>query len=207
MDAAKKEGLEKRAVLVLAGVFLIVFAMGPLRRMGWFSHPAPAVTQESAAFTEPVSVKPIGAMMQDLWQREQPAHTMEQVTGGVAVVPMYTAQSLRDPMESLLPKPPQPPEALPSSDSAEMASSTDAQPTAPPPVIRVQGLVWGGLQPKAIINDQIYGVDDVINNSRIVAIERDGITVDYNGSTLFYSLPNILNPGAEDSLSQQAQWR
>lgn len=48
--------------------------------------------------------------------------------------------------------------------------------------LTVTGLVWGGDEPKAIINGEIYGIGDTINDAQIIEITKEGIKVSYQGT-------------------------
>lgn len=41
--------------------------------------------------------------------------------------------------------------------------------------LEVSGIVWGEAAPKAIINDQVYGIGDVVNEATIINIDKNGI--------------------------------
>lgn len=43
----------------------------------------------------------------------------------------------------------------------------------------VTGIVWGEAQPKAIINDNVYGIGDEINEATIINISKDGILLKF----------------------------
>lgn len=45
---------------------------------------------------------------------------------------------------------------------------------------KVSGMVWGDVAPKAIINDNVYGVGDVIDGAKISEISKEGILFVYN---------------------------
>ncbi|MBI5872796.1 MAG: hypothetical protein HZB36_01460 [Candidatus Omnitrophica bacterium] len=45
--------------------------------------------------------------------------------------------------------------------------------------LNVTGIVWGEAQPKAIINDNVYGIGDEINEATIVNINKDGILLKF----------------------------
>lgn len=187
MDAAKKAALEKRIVMGLSGVFAVTFAMGPLRSTGIFGgRRAPVTTVEQVSVS-----KPIGQMMQERWQQLTPqveAPTAAPATPLIEGPRLYTARELRDPLQSWLPKLPRP----------EVAAST--KPTAPepppPPSLHVQGLLWGGPEPKAIINDDVYGMNDFIDGSKIIEIDRHGITIEYRGRPVFYALSPMTQTGS-----------
>ena len=204
MGAAKKESLEKRLVIGLIGVFVIVLAGGPLKHqvMGLLGRPAPTAVVATAPSIEPPGAASVGTTAASQTQ------TTQGTTGASATAPIYTASDLRDPMKSLLPQPAQAVATQPV-DPGITTTSPPLQPMmVPPPTVSIQGLVWGGPQPQVIINKHVYGLDDFIDKTtRIVAIEREGITIAYGGQTQFIPVPSALGPGARDSLSQQAQWR
>lgn len=201
MDASKKERLEQRAVIGLIGVFLLVFATGPLKRMGWFAG------GHAPAGVVGVAMNGMGATPSG-----DPTHSVQH--GGVSsaeavqpssVVPaLYTAHELRDPMRNTLPVA-QAQAVQPEAQLSQSAAHGE-QPKPPRPALQIQGIVWGGSAPKAIINGRIYGVNDLVDTRRIVAIEQGGVTVADDESAVLYPVMNLLL-GSTDLLSQQAQWR
>jgi len=90
----------------------------------------------------------------------------------------YRADTLRDPLVSL----------LPSEHSLEAgtqrAHDPEQEPSSPSPQVVVQGLIWGGERPQAVINGEVYDVGDTIEGARIVSISGTGVTMDVAGSTL-----------------------
>jgi hypothetical protein len=83
----------------------------------------------------------------------------------------YSAEALRDPLKSLLPPPP--PQA------AQAVKPVEVPVTAPD--ASLQGMLWGGGQPRAIINGEVYRVGDSVVGSKIVSIDHQGVTVDISG--------------------------
>lgn len=55
---------------------------------------------------------------------------------------------------------------------------------------KVQGVIWGGKFPQAIINNKILGTGDLIDGAEIVSIEKKGITLSFSGR-----LANLPTPG------------
>ncbi len=51
---------------------------------------------------------------------------------------------------------------------------------APLPAFNVQGIVWGGAVPQAVIDDQVVKIGDIVQDAEIVEISKDGIKVLYN---------------------------
>ncbi len=87
----------------------------------------------------------------------------------------YTAESFRDPFISLLPAEP--------ARLAEVASAGKSAPVTQPPPVVVQGLIWGGAQPQAVIDGETFKVGDTVKGARITAIDRRGVTVELEGET------------------------
>lgn len=199
LDAAKKEALEKWVVIGLAVVFLGILASGPLKRMRMGAQTVPV--------TAPVAVAPFSVAVEPRGTTElQRAPSGPSNTEPQAAAPIYTVQQLRDPMKSLLPHPAV---NMPAGSSAQAAPALPTPNTATqqPPAVKVQGLVWGGPTPKAIINNRIYGLNDFIEQSQIVAIERGGVTLLVDGRTVFYPGSQTTPAGGSDEHSQQMAWR
>jgi len=55
---------------------------------------------------------------------------------------------------------------------------------------KVQGVIWGGKFPQAIINNKVFRVGDLIEKAEIVSIEKEGITLNFAGR-----LANLAAPG------------
>jgi len=49
--------------------------------------------------------------------------------------------------------------------------------TGPLPTLQIQGIVWGGSIPQAIINSKVFRVGDTIEGVRITDINKKGVTV------------------------------
>jgi len=84
----------------------------------------------------------------------------------------YDASDLKDPFDDFLPK-------AKVKSSAKIAG-IGAEQVAPLPSFAVQGLIWGGSLPQAVIDDQVVKVGDVIQDAEIVEISKEGIKVLYN---------------------------
>jgi hypothetical protein len=119
-----------------------------------------------------------------------PAEPPPAVTGEAAPSePLYTAQALRDPFDSLLlkqaPAPEPPPQ--PVVDAASVQAPAVPPPVSPPSVV-LQGIVWGGPEPLAIINHQVFRLGQTVGGSKIVRIDRQGVTLDVNGTPVVYGV-------------------
>ena len=71
--------------------------------------------------------------------------------------------------------------------------------------LKVEGVLWGGPRPKAVINGEVYGVRDVINGGKILSIGSRGVLIDYDGTLVSYSLssPSVMPQTAEGARPQQ----
>ena len=93
----------------------------------------------------------------------------------------YDVRTLRDPFESPFVRPP---------DSINPADPTAAKPVEyPPPALTVQGIIWGGAFPQAIINDKVVKVGDTIDEVKILSIDKYGISVYYKEKKYDFNSP------------------
>jgi hypothetical protein len=53
-----------------------------------------------------------------------------------------------------------------------------------PPDLRITGLVWNTNRPQAIINEKVVDVGDSIEDAIIVAINKTGIEISFQGQTM-----------------------
>jgi hypothetical protein len=91
----------------------------------------------------------------------------------------YSAVSFRDPFKSFLGEDKGPGTGLAQADLA----------SKPLPDLKVQGIIWGGSFPQAIINNKVVKVGDTIDNARIIEINKDGIEVFYGNRQYNLSSP------------------
>ncbi|MFC1646214.1 hypothetical protein ACFL2Y_03445 [Candidatus Omnitrophota bacterium] len=49
--------------------------------------------------------------------------------------------------------------------------------TFDPSIYNVEGLIWGAYKPKAIIRSKIYGLGDKLDETEIIRINKEGVTV------------------------------
>lgn len=191
MNAQQKARFEQQAVIGLAGVFVLVFLMGPVRMLLGGGKPRPA----QAAATPSLANGTLPQLMQHRNQQlENPFSTPVAVPAKkpTPLAAAYTAGELRDPMKSLLPV------VVPAASSAaQKTSQAVKKPKAPPkapPKLDIQGLLWGGDAPKAIISGQLYGVGDMVQGVQILGIDRTGVTVEHESGTLSYEVSNFPSP-------------
>ncbi|MFA5096195.1 MAG: hypothetical protein WC478_02525 [Candidatus Omnitrophota bacterium] len=77
----------------------------------------------------------------------------------------YRAQGLRDPFQPFVQE--SKPEVTPEVKVVEK----------PLPSLAVQGLVWGGAFPQAIINNKVVRVGETIEGAQVTLIDKNGVTV------------------------------
>jgi len=63
-----------------------------------------------------------------------------------------------------------------------------------PPELSVQGLVWGKVQPQAIVNNKVVTIGDTIEEAKIVEINKNGISILYKGK-IFSMKPSVGEDG------------
>ena len=86
---------------------------------------------------------------------------------------IYGSGDLKDPFDSALPKPERPVQI-------KQLSAAAGTPVAPLPTFDVQGILWGGPLPQAVIEGQVLKVGDVIKDAEITEISKEGIKLRYN---------------------------
>jgi hypothetical protein len=93
----------------------------------------------------------------------------------------YTADNLRDPFE--------PGAFQEESDLGEQGfpNQTDRQ----APAITIQGIIWGGNLPQAIINDRVVKIGDTVEGVPIIDISKEGVTLFYNGQEQKITSPAV----------------
>lgn len=57
---------------------------------------------------------------------------------------------------------------------------------------KVQGIIWGGRMPQAIINNKVLAVGGLINEAKILNIDKNGVTLSIAGQVI-----NLPAPGYE----------
>ena len=97
---------------------------------------------------------------------------------------LYTADELRDPLVPLFPEESKP--------AAVKPPAAEASPQIPePPKMVLEGVIWGGQIPQAIIDGEVYTVGDLVRGARIVSISRDSIAVELQGATFQLTLSDM----------------
>ncbi len=152
--------------------------------------------------------------MQEPWQRADREAEAPQgarpPAKAAASPPTYTAQHLRDPLDSLLSNPAEPDAPSMLAADGQPEPSPVPQPSQnPAPTLSVQGVLWGQAEPKAIIDDHVYGVDDQVGGGTIVGIDHRGVVLDYGGVLLAYqpsaSTPSVIGDPYRSGSSNQGR--
>jgi hypothetical protein len=188
MAAIQKSKVERYAVLGLVGVFVVVLA-GSLKQLGVFGRRQSATPPTLSITQLPEMLRGTSAenRVELLMQAEAAARDV-----AIPALPtvQYTADHVRDPLKSLLPE-------APATSQTSSTSTQAPRPAAVPaaPAVSVQGVLWGGSHPKAIVNGEVYAVGDLVQGARIVSIHRDGVTVESQGKS--FQLPLSTSQGRQ----------
>lgn len=74
----------------------------------------------------------------------------------------YKSEGLRDPFQD---------------EKREIIEEPVQVETKPLPSLQIEGVVWGGSLPQAIINNRVMRVGDTVEGARITDINQSGVTV------------------------------
>jgi hypothetical protein len=108
---------------------------------------------------------------------------------------VFNPRGLKDPF-----RPPGEEREKPSEDKKKVKPETKAE--KPLPQMKLQGLIWGGKLPQAIVNGKVVKIGDIFEGARIDAIDRSGIVVWFNGRSYTISSPA---GNASGNLKQKTQ--
>jgi hypothetical protein len=191
MDASRKTTLEQRLVIVLLVIFAVVL-LNSLKTLRGSGKPKTQAANPITAVQQ--SIPKVVRQLRE--QIEEVTHQAQAPRGDAADHPasapvQYTASNLRDPLISLLPKEDQAGQGKP----GKADRTSPPPPPAQPPAVAVQGMVWGGPRPQALIDGELYEVGDAVQGARIVAIDRNGVTVELQGSTFHLTTPSAAAEG------------
>jgi hypothetical protein len=64
------------------------------------------------------------------------------------------------------------------------------------PPLEVQGLLWGGDLPQAVINEKIVKVGDIVDGAKVLSIEKKGVTVFFEGRQYTITMPTLSEQSA-----------
>lgn len=60
-----------------------------------------------------------------------------------------------------------------------------------PPVLTVQGVIWGGRFNQAIINNKVLKAGDTVEGAKILSIDRNGVVILFEGMQFNLSSPAV----------------
>ena len=181
MDAQAKASLERKAVGLLAILFLLALARGPLLKgIGLWQGGHARQETRLAASLSPAPPAPDHPVRSPL----------------VEPAAAYTAGDLRDPMQSLLPDGGPQPEAA----ASLLSAKPEAHAAESVPSLDVRGVWLGGREPMALINGKIYGLNEMIApDVRVRVIGPEGITIEHHGQLTMHPLASVGTSGAVQS--------
>ncbi len=107
----------------------------------------------------------------------------ENIADGVIARPVveYKSGQLRDPFQSVI---------ITEEKKAMPEKRMDLmQPGSNLGNLKVQGIIWGGRIPQAIINDKVLTVGDTIEGAEILSIDKKGITLRSAGTVGNLTIP------------------
>ncbi len=102
----------------------------------------------------------------------------------------YTSDQLRDPFRSYIIK---------ENKAALVQENITAQPEIDLSKFVVQGIIWGGKVPQAIINDQVFTVGDSIEGAKILSIDKKGVKLDLTSGIATLAAPGQSSVSTENN--------
>lgn len=185
MGASGKLKLEQ---YIFAGL-LVILALGVVNMLNTLRpapHPPamPALAPTGQSQPEPA--------------RMTPAEARIVATGERAPVE-YTAGQFRDPLVSLLPQPAA--ESVP----GQVAEEEAVKPLAVAPRLKIEGMFWGGPHPQVLIEGRLYQIGDTVDESHIVEISREGVTVISQGTTFVLRPPDMAEESAQGPVMEHGR--
>lgn len=95
----------------------------------------------------------------------------------------YKSGELRDPFASVMAKEEK------RQDSQKQGAAELNQPKINLSALDVEGIIWGGKMPQAIINNKVLVAGDSIDGAEILSIDKKGITLSFAGEVVNLSAP------------------
>ena len=96
---------------------------------------------------------------------------------------VYDAEGLKDPFK--------PPEIKKEAQLPAKVSKQQEPKIVTPPSLIIQGIVWGGSLPQAIINQKIVKIGDTLEGARIIDIKKDGVTIAFQDQQFSFPAPAV----------------
>lgn len=183
---------KQKTELILLIILIPIFAY-----VGWqfynsyFKSPSKEIEElEKAAAEEPTPPEPEQPAVQPPAGIELPEKPPEP-KGTLD----YTGFTERDPLKPSLPvkekieKPPEPPKPVekPAERPAEKIKKEPPKEIVLP-TFTVTGIVWGKESPRAIIDQQVYKIGDIVKGAKILEITQKGIRMIYEGKEFWVTI-------------------
>jgi len=147
---------------------------------------AGAINQKLTAWAEESTIKQKLVASAEEPLADQNFATLEDagVTDGTIERPVfeYESSKLRDPFKTYLVKEP---EAVLQEDGEVLKPELDLS------KLDVQGVIWGGKIPQAIINSQVLTIGDLIEGAEILSIDKKGVTLGFYGAIFDLAAPAL----------------
>lgn len=150
----------------------------------------------SRAKAAQIAAVPLLLLLVGLWMmpRHAPLPTpilLHAITGSSAVPvgsPPATAPAIAAPWTLPSRDPFQPPTTV--SPATEMPGTRGGGGSPGMAQLRLQGIIWGVSPPRAIVNDRVLTTGESIDGARVMAIDPEGITIEYQGQRVVLRLPS-----------------
>jgi hypothetical protein len=109
----------------------------------------------------------------------------------------YGAQNLKDPFKTYVVK-----EAKPDQPAV---AQIEPEVVKPAPTLNIQGIFWGGQYPQAIVNDTVVKEGQVIEEAKVMSIQRDGVKFLFANREIFVAPTPVKTGMTESSKSSSSQ--
>ena len=90
-------------------------------------------------------------------------------------------------------------------DEKPLITFQQEKPSFNPSLYTVEGLIWGAVKPKAIINGEIYTVGDKLGLAEIVAISKDGVKLEYDDKDYLITTKPVIKIKNSESTVKENQ--
>jgi len=161
-------------LFVVPVVLLIVLAVA-----GWFLLKGLAASQRANLTTvnTPVAARELPAERRVTPEPVPEAAQTREAVNGPAESPGARNRTTSKPVQTS--RPGEVTKTTPNPSKEEAAAPETAEPTFPS--LKLQGLFYRSTRPSVVINSKTLSVGDRIENAKVVAIERDSVTVEWGG--------------------------
>jgi hypothetical protein len=139
-----------------------------------------------AVFISCISLSSAYAQQKEIRELETIETTSKVTPGEVIVRPRvdYDSEALKDPFMA-------PGAQIPVEEEAAAVENL------PLPTLTVQGVIWGAKIPQAIINNTVVKTGDTIEGARILSIDKEGVTIFFQGRQVKIPAPSMGAPVSE----------